>query len=374
MFTRIKQSTISKARRGELATTHGTLQTPFFMTIATKGAVRAMNVRDLKRIHVPIVLANTYHLLVRPGMDALRERGGLHKWMHWDGPMLTDSGGYQVFSLGHRRKVTEEGVTFRSHIDGSKISLTPEESIAMQQAIGSDMIMQLDVVEPPTVSDKRRAYAMERSIRWAKRCKDYLYAHRDQSVTADQKLFGIVQGGVDEALRTRSVAGLTALDLDGYAIGGLSVGESKEDNLRIAAFTASLLPQDKVRYFMGGGMPEEIVAYVRMGIDMFDCVIPTRHARHGSLFVWNGNPTPELIASGDFYTKINIVNAEYRNSDDPIDSWNNCDASQAYTRGYLRHLFGLKEALGTQLATEHNVRFYMQLMEVIRQGIEEGVL
>ena len=333
-----------------------------------------MRVNDLKRIHVPIVLANTYHLLVRPGMDALRARGGLHAWMHWDGPMLTDSGGYQVFSLGHRRKVTEEGVAFRSHIDGSKISLTPEESVAMQQAIGSDMMMQLDVVEPPSVSDKRRVYAMERSIRWAKRCKEYLNAHRDQSITRDQKLFGIVQGGVDEDLRKRSVEGLVALDLDGYAIGGLSVGESKEDNLRIAAFTADLLPEDKVRYFMGGGMPEEIVAYVRMGIDMFDCVIPTRHARHGSLFVWHGEPTPALIASGNFYTKINIVNAEYRNSDEPIDAWNACDASQTYTRGYLRHLFELKETLGTQLATEHNVRFYMQLMEVIREGIEEGIL
>lgn len=332
-----------------------------------------MPVQDLARIGVPIVLANTYHLLVRPGMEAMRGHGGLHAWMHWPGPMLTDSGGYQVFSLGHRRKVTEEGVTFRSHINGDRVSLTPEESVAMQQAIGSDILMQLDVVEPPTVSDKRRAYAMERSIRWAARCKAYLEAHRNASMTANQQLFGIVQGGVDEALRRRSVEGLVALDLDGYAIGGLSVGESSEDNLRVAAFTADLLPAQKVRYFMGGGMPEEIVAYVRMGIDMFDCVIPTRHARHGSLFVWKGEPTPERIASGDFYEKINILNAEYRNDASVIDAWNQCEAS-TYTRGYLRHLFELKEVLGTQLATEHNVRFYMQLMEVLRAGIEQGTV
>lgn len=357
-----------------MQTTHGDLQTPFFMTIATKGAVRAMNVRDLDRLSVPIVLANTYHLLVRPGMEEMRKRGGLHKWMNWAGPMLTDSGGYQVFSLGHKRKVTEDGVMFTSHIDGTRVSLTPEESVAMQQAIGSDMMMQLDVVEPPDVSDKRRVRAMERSIRWAKRCKDYLDANRDKSVTKDQKLFGIVQGGVDEDLRKKSVEGLVALDLDGYAIGGLSVGESKEDNLRVAAFTADLLPEEKVRYFMGGGMPEEIVAYVQMGIDMFDCVIPTRHARHGSLFVWKGEPTPELIASGGFYEKLNIINAEYRNDDTPIDQYNDCDASQTYTRGYLRHLFEMKEELGTQLAVEQNVRFYMTLMEVLREGIEKDIL
>ena len=333
-----------------------------------------MNTRDLKRIHVPIVLANTYHLLVRPGMQALRERGGLHKWMNWDGPMLTDSGGYQVFSLGHKRKVTEDGVMFTSHIDGERVSLTPEESVAMQQAIGSDIMMQLDVVEPPDVSEKRRIRAMERSIRWAKRCKDYLNANREDSITKDQKLFGIVQGGVDESLRRKSVEGLVALDLDGYAIGGLSVGESKDDNLRVAEYTANLLPEEKVRYFMGGGLPEEIVAYVRMGIDMFDCVIPTRHARHGSLFVWKGEPTPELIASGDFYEKLNIINAEYRNDDTLIDQYNDCDGSQTYSRGYLRHLFRMNEALGTQLAVEQNVRFYMKLMGVLREGIEKDII
>ena len=369
MMEIIKKSSRSKARRGVVKTTHGNVQSPFFMTIATKGAVKSMAIEDLERSKVPIVLANTYHLLCKPGMKAMRERGGLHKWMKWDGPMLTDSGGYQVFSLGKMRKVTEEGVVFRSHIDGSKISLTPEESVAMQQAIGSDIMMQLDVVLPPDSKPRKVREAMARSIRWAKRCKEYLDANRKESITQDQKLFGIVQGGIDEELRAESIDGLVELDLDGYAIGGLSVGESREDNLRVAEFVADKLPVEKPRYFMGGGMPEEIVAYVKMGIDMFDCVIPTRHARHGSLFVWNSEPGAEML-EGEFYNKMNIGNAEYRADDGPVDPHCDCDLCIKYSRSYLHHLMATNEILGTRLATEHNIRFYMKLMEVIREGIE----
>ncbi len=352
--------------------THGDVQSPFFMTIATKGAVRGMSVEDLTRAGVSIVLANTYHLLVRPGLEAMRKRGGLHKWMKWTGPMLTDSGGYQVFSLSKMRKVTEDGVKFQSHIDGDTIQLTPELSVAMQQAIGADIMMQLDVVLPPDSKPKKVVEAMERSIRWAKKCKDYLNTHREDSLTKDQKLFGIVQGGIDEDLRHKSVEGLVALDLDGYAIGGLSVGENREDNLRVAAFTANLLPEDRPRYFMGGGMPEEIVAYVQMGIDMFDCVIPTRHARHGTLFVWNGEPTAEKLVAGSFYNKMNIENAKYTEDDSPVDEHCDCELCTKYTRSYLRHLMDMNEILGTRLATEHNIRFYMRLMELLREGIEGG--
>ena len=374
MYTLNKQSSLSKARRGVVSTTHGDLQTPFFMTIATKGAVKALAPEDLKRIKVPIVLSNTYHLMVRPGLEAIRRRGGLHKFMNWSGPILTDSGGYQVFSLGKMRKVSEDAVVFQSHIDGDTIELSPESSIEMQQAIGSDMMMQMDVVLAPDVSKDEARGAMEQSVRWAKRCRDYLNSHRDDSMTKDQKLFGIVQGGVHEDLRAESVDGLVELDLDGYAIGGLSVGENVEDNLRVAEFTASRLPEDKVRYFMGGGKPEEIVAYVKMGIDMFDCVIPTRHARHGSLFVWSGEVTPELLNGDEFYKKMLIQNAEFEDSDEPVDANCDCRLCASYTRAYLHHLFDMKEPLAERLATEHNVRFYMKLMETIREGVESGAI
>ncbi len=373
MFSLEQVSARSQARRGRLQTTHGELTTPFFMTIATKGAVRGLSVADLETVHVPIVLANTYHLLVRPGREAMRARGGLHAWMGWNKPILTDSGGYQVFSLANSRKVTEEGVVFQSHIDGARVSLTPEESIATQQAIGSDMMMQLDVVEPPDAARVRVEEAADRSVRWAERSKSYLDAHRGDSITKNQQLFGIVQGGLFEDLRQRSIAALVDLDLDGYAIGGLSVGESWEENARVAAFVAERLPQNKPRYFMGGGLPEQIVAHVRMGVDMFDCVIPTRHARHGALFVWNGESSPVRLLDPDFYLILNIDNAVHRTNDAPVDSFDDAPASRC-SHSYLHHLFANKEILGLRLATEHNVRFYMRLMELIRQGIEEGVL
>jgi queuine tRNA-ribosyltransferase len=363
MLSISKQSEVSGARRCVLKTDHGELQTPFFMTIATKGAVKTMPPDDLKRIGVPIVLANTYHLLCRPGLDLMRSRGGLHKWMNWDGPMLTDSGGYQVFSLGNMRKVSEDAVTFQSHIDGRKIVLTPELSIEMQQAIGADIIMQLDVVLPPNSEKVKIKKAMEQSIRWAERCKA---ASNDPK----HKLFGIVQGGIYEDLRKESLERLIALDLDGYAIGGLSVGESREDNQRVAAFVADQLPEGKPRYFMGGGMPEEIVAYVKMGIDMFDCVIPTRHARHGSLFIYKEGD--QLSQDGSFYENLNITNSGNINDDNPVDSTCDCTLCTQFSRSYLHHLFSMNEVLGARLATEHNVRFYMRLMDTIRMSIENG--
>ena len=374
MFTLKKRSIISKARRGEFKTTHGTIQTPCFMPIATKGTVRTLSPDDLKRIGVQIVLSNTYHLLCRPGLEAMRERGGLHVWMHWDRPILTDSGGYQVFSLAKLRKVTEDGVMFQSHIDGAKIELSPERSMAMQQSIGSDIMMQMDVVLPPNANSLTMRDAMECSLRWARRSKKYLQSHRQDSVTDDQALFGIVQGGVDETLRRESAEALIDLDLDGYAIGGLSVGESREDNLRVAEFVASRLPQNKPRYFMGGGMPAEIVAYVKMGIDLFDCVIPTRHARHGSLFVMKPFNFPLSNVEGSFYKTLNISNTEHATADISIDPTCDCTLCTQFSRSYLHYLFDMKEILGMRLATEHNVRFYMRLMERIRMGVESGTV
>ena len=377
MFRVTKNSKTTKARLATLETAHGNLKTPFFMTIATKGAVKALAVSDLKRLGVPIVLSNTYHLLVKPGMDAMRRVGGLHEFMGWNGPILTDSGGYQGFSLDAMRKVTEDGVFFQSHIDGRKISLTVEESVAMQQAIGSDIMMQLDVVEAPKAPKSVIEVAMERSVRWAKRAKTYLEEHCGGSIIPNgkrQMLFGIVQGGIYEDLRKRSAESLINLDLDGYAIGGLSVGESREDNLRVAEFTANLLPKNKPRYFMGGGMPEEIVAYVQMGIDMFDCVIPTRHARHGSLFVWNGEPTPERLLKGDFYEEQNIKNAVHAYDNSPIDEFSDAPLSLSHSRAYLHHLFDTQEPLAIRIATENNVRFYMRLMEILRVGVQNGII
>src|SRR3990167_548202 len=284
MFSVISQC--GQARAGELQTPHGLLQTPFFMPIATKGAVKTLSSQDMDSLGATILLSNTYHLLLRPGLESMKKLGGLHRFMNWQKPILTDSGGYQVFSLARINKTTEEGVVFQSHIDGSRISLTPELSMEMQAAIGSDIAMQFDDVAAGNSSYERYKEAMERSLHWALRCKDSFSAIQTSSL-----LFGIVQGGVYEDLRAASIKGLIDIDFDGYAIGGLSVGEKREDTYRLAEYVASQLPSDKPRYFMGGGMPEEIVYYVSVGIDMFDCVLPTRNARHGTLFVWSQDPS-----------------------------------------------------------------------------------
>lgn len=361
------QHTQGRRRFGQLTTAHGTIKTPFFMPIATKGAVKTLSSGDMKRLGAQIILSNTYHLLLRPGMDALRELGGLHALMGWGGPLLTDSGGYQVFSLSRLNKTTEDGVMFRSHIDGASVELTPERSMEMQSVIGSDIWMQFDDVAAGDSTRERYEEAMERSLRWAQRSKQ---AH-SKLQKPNAKLFGIVQGGTHEDLRERSARGLVEIGFDGYAIGGLSVGEAREDAYRIVRTLTDLLPEDKPRYFMGGGMPEEIVYYVHQGVDMFDCVLPTRNARHGSLFVWREDPSSIVWSEtkADFYESRAITNRTYASDTGRIDPFCDCETCETTTPAYLRHLFAVGEPLALRLATQHNVRFYLRLMESLRRPV-----
>jgi len=363
------------ARAGELMTPSGVVKTPVFMPIATTGAVKAMTSEEVKSLGAQIILGNTYHLLLRPGTEILQKVGGMRKFMRWEGPILTDSGGYQVFSLAKLNKTDEDGVTFQSHLDGHTVRITPEESMRIQAAIGSDIRMQFDDVAAGLSTRERYEEAMERSLRWAERSKA---AHSGHGL-----LFGIIQGGTYEDLRARSLAGLLKSNFDGYAIGGLSVGEHREDTFRIVKRLASNMPADKPRYFMGGGMPEEIMYYVAHGVDMFDCVIPTRHARHGTLFIWKGDPTTcvaEAFAraqddAADFriaealYDKIAITNEEFITDESPIDQWNDWPTSQTYSKLYLRQLFKNQEILGLRLATYQNLRFYIRMMEELRKVI-----
>jgi len=385
------KTTKGKARRGVLETAHGSIQTPFFMPIATKGAVKTLSSGDMSDLGAQILLSNTYHLLLRPGFEAMKKLGGLHNLMGWSGPILTDSGGYQVFSLGC--DVTDESVIFKSHLDGSKIELTPELSIQMQmQAIGSDIAMQLDEVAPGDSDRDVYESAMERSIKWAGRCREEFLRSssngsliRSRSQTpSDQppmagprqrrgmakKIFAIIQGGTHEDLRERSIKGLLDIGFDGYAIGGLSVGESREDAYRITEYCTDQLPEDKPRYFMGGGMPEEIVYYVNAGVDMFDCVIPTRNARHGTLFVWSQEPTNYHLQPTSFYNQIHITNEKYQFDTGPIDPHCDCPTCKTTSRAYLRHLFATGEILAMRLATIHNISFYLRLMKELRNNIK----
>lgn len=359
---------------------HGTVETPVFMPIATAGALKTLLPSDVAGVGASIILGNTYHLLLRPGEEALKRVGGIRNFMHWDGPLLTDSGGYQVFSLSKLNKTDEDGVTFQSHIDGSSHRLTPERSMEIQDAIGSSIRMQFDDVAAGNSSRDRYQEAMERSLRWAKRSKT-----RFDELVADPKhrplLFGIVQGGTYEDLRARSLQGLLDIGFDGYAIGGLSVGESRSDAFRIVKALVQSMPADRPRYFMGGGMPEEIVMYVSFGVDMFDCVLPTRNARHGSLFLWRENPAVAvrkafaLAADGAsdvdvahaLYEKIQITNERFAIDDSAIDSWSSAETSRTFSRAYLRHLFQTGETLGLRIATLQNLSFYLQMMEELRK-------
>jgi queuine tRNA-ribosyltransferase len=339
------------ARRGILSLAHGAVETPAFMPVGTYGTVKAMSPVELKEIGAQIVLGNTFHLWLRPGLDVIEAHGGLHRFMGWDGPILTDSGGFQVFSLGALRKISEDGVKFQSPVNGDKCFLSPEESMRIQKVLNSDIAMIFDECTPYPSEEKTAGESMRLSLRWAARSRQ---AHEGNA----NALFGIVQGGMHERLRDESRLELERIGFDGYAIGGLSVGEPKEDMLRILQHTAPQLPRDKPRYLMGVGTPQDIVAAVAQGIDMFDCVMPTRNARNGMLFTRHGD--------------IKIKNAQYRMDLRPVDEQCACYTCSNFTRAYLHHLHRLNEILGARLNTIHNLYYYQQLMGEIRAAIEAG--
>jgi len=346
-------TTDGKARRGRLTFDRGTVETPAFMPVGTYGTVKGMKMEEVAETGAEIILGNTFHLMLRPGTDIIEQHGGLHDYVNWDKPILTDSGGFQVFSLGKMRKITEEGVRFSSPVNGEKIMLTPERSMEVQRSLNSDVVMIFDECTPYPATHKESQDSMELSLRWAQRSKD---AHGD-SLNA---LFGIVQGGMYEDLREVSVNGLKAIGFDGYAIGGLSVGEPKEDMIRILDHTAPLIPENKPRYLMGVGKPEDLVEGVRRGIDMFDCVMPTRNARNGHLFVNDG--------------VIKIRNASHKTDTGPLDPTCDCYTCKNYSRAYLHHLDKCREILGSQLNTLHNLHFYQKVMQGLRDAIEQGKL
>lgn len=347
------RKTDGNARRGELTFPRGKVQTPAFMPVGTYGTVKGMLPRDITEIGAEIILGNTFHLMLRPGTEVVKQHGDLHDFINWQGPILTDSGGFQVFSLGAMRKITEEGVTFKSPIDGSSVFIDPEKSMQVQRDLGSDVVMIFDECTPYPATEQEAEESMQLSLRWAKRSKQ---AHGDNP----SALFGIVQGGMYEQLRDQSLAGLEEIDFDGYAIGGLSVGEPKEDMIRILDHMATSMPNNKPRYLMGVGKPADLVEAVRRGIDMFDCVMPTRNARNGHLFTSQG--------------VVKIRNAKYRNDTSPLDSECDCYTCQNFTRGYLHHLEKCGEMLGAQLNTIHNLRYYQKLMQGLRDAIEQGSL
>jgi len=336
------------ARRGRLQFPRGTVETPAFMPVGTYGTVKGMLPRDIAEIGAHMILGNTFHLMLRPGTDVVQAHGDLHDFIQWPGPILTDSGGFQVFSLGKLRKITETGVTFKSPIDGSMVFMDPERSIQVQKELGSDVVMIFDECTPYPASIEEARTSMALSLRWAERS---LRAHGDSPAA----LFGIIQGGMHEQLRDESLEGLERLGFDGYAIGGLSVGEPKEDMVRILNHLAPRMPADKPRYLMGVGKPEDIVEAVRRGVDMFDCVMPTRNARNGHLFTHEG--------------VVKIRNARHRHDNGPLDSRCDCYTCSHFSRSYLHHLDKCGEILGAQLNTIHNLRYYQQLMSDLRDAI-----
>jgi queuine tRNA-ribosyltransferase len=346
------------ARRGQITLNHGVIETPIFMPVGTYGTVKAMSPDELKKVGSQIILGNTFHLWLRPGIETMAKFGGLHRFMGWDKPILTDSGGFQVFSLGEMRKITEEGVKFASPINGDRLFLSPEISMQIQQALNSDIVMQFDECTPYEIdgrpaTEKEAADSMRMSLRWAKRSRDEFDKGENPNA-----LFGIVQGGMFEKLRDESLAGLNELNFHGIAIGGLSVGEPKEDMLRILSHVGPRLPADKPHYLMGVGTPEDLVQGVANGIDMFDCVMPTRNARNGWLFTRFGD--------------IKIKNAQYKNDELPLDETCECHACRNFSRAYLHHLHRAGEILGARLNTIHNLHYYLQLMREMRSAIDAG--
>ncbi|MBO5291392.1 MAG: tRNA guanosine(34) transglycosylase Tgt [Clostridia bacterium] len=359
MFKLLK--TEGSARRGEFTTVHGTAQTPAFQNVATCGAIKGgLSAYDLKDINCQVQLCNTYHLHVRPGDKLIKDLGGLHKFTGWNGPILTDSGGFQVFSLAKLRKIKEEGVTFNSHIDGKKIFMGPEESMQIQSNLGSTIAMAFDECVKNPAEYKYAKESIERTTRWLIRCKNEMDRLKQlpDTINKDQLLFGINQGATYDDLRIEHMKAIAELDLDGYAIGGLAVGEPKEDMYRIISAVEPFAPKDKIRYLMGVGTPGNIIEGVSRGVDLFDCVMPSRNARHGHLFTWNGI--------------INLNNAKYATDDSPIDSACDCPTCQKHSRAYLHHLFKAKEMLAMRLAVTHNLYFYNNLMQRIRDELDNG--
>jgi queuine tRNA-ribosyltransferase len=348
------------ARRGRLTTPHGTVETPFFMPVGTQATVKGLTQEALEELGAEIILANTYHLYLRPGHELVRKLGGLHKFMSWPRAILTDSGGFQVFSLSELRKITDEGVRFRSHLDGSEHLLTPEKAAEIQLALGSDIAMVLDeCIETPAPRDKAEA-AVKRTTEWAKRARNYFLEQAQRNGDLQQWQFGIVQGATFADLRRESARQLIDLDFPGYAVGGLAVGEPHEITCEMTAEATALLPKDRQRYLMGVGRPEQIADYVARGIDMMDCVLPTRAARHACLYTSEG--------------RVLIKNARYAQDQRPIDSQCACSVCRRYSRAYLRHLFAAGELTAAILATHHNVHFYLDIMRQIREAIEFGNL
>jgi len=376
MFELLAQDRHTKARRGRLTTAHGVIDTPTFIPVGTQGSVKAVSPCELRELKVQIILGNTYHLFVRPGINVIKHFGGLHRFMNWDGPILTDSGGYQVFSLAKLRKITEEGVQFQNHVDGTPAFISPEIAMEIQAALGSDIAMVLDECAPWPCEYDYAARSAEMTARWAKRCKQWKAENAQRSTsnvqrptteassinyqpsTINQLLFGIVQGATFDDLRKASAQAIADLSFDGYAIGGVSVGEPEEEMMGAVEASEPFLPNDKPRYVMGLGTPPQMLEMIARGIDMFDCVLPTRLARNGTAFTSTGT--------------LNLKNAEFALDKDPIERDCACPACRGFTRGYIRHLIKAEEILGLRLITLHNLHFYLDLMKQARAEIEAG--
>jgi queuine tRNA-ribosyltransferase len=374
MFDLLATDPRSKARRGRLTTPHGVIETPAFIPVGTQGSVKAVSPRELRELDVQIILGNTYHLFVRPGIEVIRHFGGLHKFMNWNGPILTDSGGYQIFSLAKLRKITEEGVHFQNHIDGTPTFISPEIAMEIQTILGSDIAMVLDECAPYPCEYDYAARSAEMTARWAARCKRTVEANAGPArtvspanptaatgtaaTTTNQILFGIVQGATFDDLRKSSAEAIVDLDFDGYAIGGVSVGEPEEEMMRAAESVETCLPKNKPRYAMGLGTPPQLLEMIARGMDMFDCVLPTRLARNGTAFTASGT--------------TNLKNAEFALDKSPIEENCECPACREFTRGYVRHLIKAEEILGLRLITLHNLHFYLDLMNRARTEIERG--
>jgi len=357
-FTLIHKDTSTKARLGRLETAHGVIETPTFMPVGTQGSVKTLSPKELKEADSQIILGNAYHLYLRPGLEIIKNAGGLHKFISWDKPILTDSGGYQIFSLAGFRKIKDEGVEFQSHLDGSRHFLTPEKVMEIENVLGSDIMMPLDECAPYPCDRKHAQTAMQRTTYWARRSKAVV--RRPSSVVRHQLLFGIIQGATYEELRKQSAQEIVETGFDGYALGGLSVGEPKDSRYNIISSTVGFMPEDSPRYLMGLGTPEDILEAVKLGMDMFDCVIPTRYGRNGTAFTSEG--------------KIVIRNGLYARDLGPLDRACDCYACKNFSRSYLRHLFNVEEILGLHLVSFHNIYFYNRLLKSIRQAIKENKL